>query len=802
MAWHDVRYAVRNLARTPGFTIVALATLALGIGANTAIFSVVRAVLLRDWPFENPAALVQVGHNRPNRGAVFGGFSPQDIEDLRAATPAFSSLTAYYYTPGNSSRNLSGVGEPVNVNMSMVDGRFFGTLGVSAARGRTFTMNDDVPGSNRVVVVSHSFWRGRLAGDPRAVGSIVQLDGIPFEVIGVLPPDFAFPDGSVQLFMPLSLMTDDDVPHVRAVRWLNVLGRLAPGASIEAATTQSGAVMQRLATDYPESNEGWGQPAIIPLSEYLSGNVRPPLLALLAAVGLVLLIACVNVAHLMLARGLGRSREMAIRSALGASRARLLAQLLLESAVLAAMSAMIGLLVAWIAVPLLARVAGPALPRASQIGIDPVIAGFSLLAGVAAFLVVGLMPAIRTAEASSAITLREGRGQSGNTGRLADGLVAAESALAVLLLCGSALALTSLWRLTHVDPGFRSENVVAMRLLLQGDKYSSRDKARVFRNDLLARLAGIPGVEAAGGAKRAPLTAGGEPYSIEVVRNAGVVDTLRPEAGMMLVSPGYFEALSIPLVAGRGFTTADTTDPTPLIVSQSLARQAWPGQDPVGQRFRLGRDEGIVIGEAADVRHESLSKEPVTAAYFPLAIFTRSAFNVFVKVKSAPLSYIGRIRDVVHEVDPDMPISDLGPLPSQIQGTVAQPRLFTMLLGAFGITALLLASIGIYGVVSQGVSRRRREIGIRMALGARAQAVVRMVVVGSMRASVIGIALGLITFIALSRLLRSQLYDVRPTDPVILAAAVLTLLVAAALAAWLPARRAAKVDPMTVLNAE
>ena len=560
--------------------------------------------------------------------------------------------------------------------------------------------------------------------------------------------------------------------------------------------------MDRLSTQYPESNEGWNRPAIVPLTTYLNGDVRLPLLALLAAVGLVLLIACVNVAHLMLARGMAREREMAIRSALGASRRRLLGQLLLESAVLASASAALGLLLAWIGVPLLARLAADALPRAHEISIDPVIAVFTLLAGLATFLVVGLLPALRTAVPAAGTALREGRGQSAGAGRLADGLVAAESGLAVLLLCGSALALTSLWRLTHVDPGFQADHVVAMRLALQGGRYSDEATAQRFRTDVLARLADIPGVVAAGAAKRAPLTAGGEPYSFTVVRPEGVIDTIRPAAGVFIVTPGYFSALSIPLLGGREFGPADTTDPTPFILSQALARQVWPGQDAVGQRILFGTDEAVVVGVVADVRHQSLAIPAAPAAYVPLAILQRSAFNVFVRVTGAPLGYIARIRDVVHEIDPDMPISDLGPLPSQVAGSVAQPRLFTMLLGLFGVTALILACIGVYGVVAQGVSRRRREIGIRMALGAHAPSVVRLVVGHALRATTVGTVLGLVGFLAASRLVRARLYEVRATDPLVLAAAVATLLAAALLAAWLPARRAAHVDPMTVLRIE
>ncbi len=417
----------------------------------------VRSVLLRDYPFRDPAELVQVGHQRAERGNVFGGFSPQDVADLRKDANQLSSVSAYFFTPGLTTSNMTRAGDPLNVATAMMDGYAFQTLGVSAARGRTFGPADDVPGANQVAVVSYAFWRGPLGADPSIVGTTVHLDGKPFQVIGVLPRTFAFPSAEPQVYVPLSTLTDADVPHQRGVRWLNVIAREAPGATLASLQAQVGTLMERLARDYPESNEGWGHPAIVPLTEYLNGDLRLPLLALLAAVGLVLLIACVNIAHLMLARGLARTREMAIRSALGASPKRLLGQLLLESSVLALASALAGLLLAWAAVPILAALAAQAVPRAQEISIDPVIAGFSLLAGVGVFLVVGILPAVRTVQHSAHASLREGRGQSAAGLRLADALVAAESGLAMLLLAGSALALTSLWRLTHADPGFRAE---------------------------------------------------------------------------------------------------------------------------------------------------------------------------------------------------------------------------------------------------------------------------------------------------------------------------------------------------------
>jgi predicted permease len=799
----DLQYALRSLRRAPVFTTAAVLTLGLGIGANVTIYSVVHAVLVRDLPFTDPDRLVAVGHQHAERGTIFGAYSPQDLDDLRAGSPGFSSLASYWYASGNAGRNMTGVGEPVQVQATMASGDLFPTLGVQALRGRTFGPDDDAPGRNQVMVASDRFWRTRLGGDPGAVGRTIRLDGAPYVLIGVMPPSFTFPTAEADVWLPLSLMKDNDVPHVRGVRWLDVVGRLAPGVTLPGITAQTSAVISRLEAAYPESNQGWSRSAIVPLREHLVGTVRPALQALLAAVGLVLLIACVNVAHLLLVRGAARAREIGVRAALGATRSRLVRQLLAESLVLGVAGGLLGMLVAAWGLPILVHMAGGVLPRAGEVRIDRAVLGFAVAASFVAFLCFGLIPALRTSRLALLTALRgdqpPARGPLPGLGAL---LLTAESAFAVLILSGTVLTLTSLWRLTHVQPGFDPDNVVSFKVQLQGEKYNASGVADRFRSDLLDGLSRLPGVVAAGGSKQFLLSGGGEPYTFDVAGLDGAHATVRPDAGYFMVTPGYFKALGIPLLRGREFAVADTAVPIPMIVNQALAKQAWPGDDALGQRITMGKYEGTIVGIVPDVHNLGLGKTATSTAYVPFPMFPRGAISVFVRVQGSPLAVLARIGEVVHQLDPDLPVTDLGPLRTQLQASVAQPRLFTLLLGLFGSAALVLAMIGVYGVAANAVSRRRREIGIRMALGARARQVVRLVLRQTLVWSLAGVVAGLVMFVGLARLLRGLLYGVNPTDPILLATGGLALFAAALLAAYLPARQAAAVDPVIVLRGE
>ena len=797
----NLKYAVRGLRRAPTFTAVTLLTLALGVGANAAIYSVVHAVLLQKLPYRDPSRLVAVGHRHAERGTVFGAFSPQDYDDLRAGVPDFEALAAWWFVPGNGGRNLTGAGDPVHLEAAMVSGDLFTTLGVPAALGRTFSPAEDTPGGNRVAVLSDRFWRTRFGSDSTIIGSTVRLDGDPYLVLGVMPPAFTFPSAEADAWLPLSLIDNNAVPHVRGVRWMQVVGRLAPGVSREAATARASDLIGRLAQTYPQSNEGWVGAVLDPLQHQVVGEVGPALLALLAAVGLVLLIACVNVAHLLLVRGAGRTHELAVRAALGASRGRLAGQFLTESALLVTVGGVFGLgLAAW-AVPLLVRLAGDALPRASEVGINLNVVGFTLAVTAVAFLLVGVAPSFRAARWVANPVLRGGKRISGGGGSSHGGwLLGAESGLAVLLLTGTALALTSLWRLTHVDPGLEADHVVSFRLLLSNIPPTSTGED--FRLGLLDRLEQIPGVVSAGGSKQLPLTGGGEQYTFVVTRADARADTVSPAAGFLIVTPGYFESLGIPLLEGRAFTPADSAVPTSMVVNRALARSVWPGADAVGQRFGIGPYTGVVVGVVGDVHQLGLAKPVAPAAYVPSALFPRGTLNVFVRTQGSPLALLAPIRAAVREFAPDLAITDLGPLGQQLGATLARPRLLASLVAMFGGLALVLAAVGVYGVVATGVARRRQEMGIRLALGALAGDVISLVLRSAMGWALAGAVAGVAGFLAVSTLLRGFVYGVSPTNPGLLAAGAAGLLLIAAIAAWIPARLASRVDPVTVLRSE
>jgi predicted permease len=800
----DILQALRTFRRSKGYIAAALLTLAVGLGANAVIFSAVLAVLLRPLPFRAPERLVWVGHAHRERGIV-AAFSSQDFDDLARSTTgpgrAFASLADYAWFPGNSGMSLTGAGEPLRVPVASVSGAFFPTLGMQAALGRPLLPADDRPGTNHVVVLSHRLWRSRFAGDRAVVGQKVTLDGAPFTVVGVMPPELAYPDREVGIWAPLSLVGDDKVPHLREVRWLNVVGRLAPGFTLHAATTQATTVLTRLEKQFTASNEGWGTAALVPLAEKVTGDVRPLLTVLFAAVGLVLLVICVNLATLSLARAAGRRRELAIRAALGATPARLAGQLLIESVGLALAGGILGLLLAELGIVGLGGLAADYLPRANEIRLDAAVALFTLALAVACGFAFGEAAARRAAGPDLRQALQERSAGEEGRGHGARLLVMAQTALATLLLIGAGLLLRSFWQLVHVDPGFQAAHVLSLSISIPDEHVNLPDGGARYRGEILRRLRSLPGVLTVGAGHTQPLADQGERYSFSPV---GAADP-RPvtaDEGLLIVSAGYFRALGIPLLRGRDFDQRDEDGMAPpaLIVSQSLAHQLWPGEEAVGKRLRDGKLDLAVVGVVGDVHGKGMARPAGPAVYGPMRLFPRGTIKLFVRTAGDPLAVLGAARRAIWQWNPDQPISEVAPLSQLVADDVARPRLLSSTVAAFGALAAFLAALGIYGVTVQSVRRRTQEIGVRMALGANRAQVIGMVVRQGMLLALGGLACGLAAAFALARLLASVLFGVGTADPLTYVGVALLVAAAALAASYLPAREAAAVDPLAAMK--
>ena len=803
----DVRHAVRTLAKSPGFCAAAVATLALGIGANTAIFSIVRAVLWSPLPYRDAQRLVRIGHRRPDSARPGASFSPQDFQDLKSADTGLAAAATYFFVPGLSGMNLNEAGEPARISVAFVSGNFFPTLGVPAASGRTLLPEEEAPGKDGVVVLSHRLFLRQFGGDRSVVGRVVRLDGRQFTVVGVMPPSFAFPSADADAWAPLSLMGEDEVPHRREVRWLSVIGRLGPGTSLASLRSRADGLLGRLAKEYPDSNEGFDRATVEPLSDTIFGDVRAPLLLLLAAVALVLLIACANLASLLLARSSARVREIAIRTALGAPRRRIIRQLLTESALVALAGGAAGLLVGTWTIEILISAIGRSLPRAAEIRMDGTVLLFALALSLATGLLFGLLPALFASRPSLASAL-EGAGRSGTSDRsrrtILRSLVAGEAMVAVVLLVGAGLLTRSLWNLLHVDTGARVENVLTLSITIPEDRYPYGPAETAYRARLLEGLKAVPGVTAVGASKTMFLKGGGEPYGFSLPGRTGRESVIRPEAGVFIVTPGFFAAIGIPVLAGRDFTIEDIeTEKAVILVNKTLARQLWPGEDPVGKTVLFGQNRPYtVIGVAGDARQDGLSRPAGAAVYGPISHFPRSTMKFYLRSRQEPASLAAAARAAIARVDREQPVSEIATLEQVVSETVARPRFLTWLLVAFGALAVGLAVLGVYGLLSYTVAQRTREIGVRIALGANSGNILRLVVGEGAALCAAGAALAIPVSLAAGRLVRSLLFGVRPADPAVFAGASLFLVAVAAAAAALPARRAASIDPIEALRNE
>jgi predicted permease len=802
----NLRFAVRSLRKAPTLSVSVILTLALCIGATTAIFSVVHAVLFRPLPFEEPEDILLV---RTTWRDLTSSFSAGNWADVRRQQTSFE-----YFVPAyGESYNLSGAETPENVDGARVGAEYFALLGVRPALGRDFRAEEAAPGRESVVLLSHGLWQRRFGADPAVLGREIRLDDRPHTVIGVMPAAMDFTLFDEELWIPVGFTPERLAEHDE--HYLSVLARLRPGVTRARAEEEMAGLARWLETTYPEDNRD-RRIAMAPLVEELVGDYRPRLFVLLGAVGFVLLIACANIANLLLARGAARSREIAIRAAIGAGRGHLVRLALAESVVLAAAGGLLGLLVAYWGVALLGAYGPADVPRLAQASVGgPVLAfavGLTLLSG----LVFGLGPALRTAARPPHEALKEGGrtgSRAGSRDRLRNALVVAEIALALVLLTGAGLLIRSALALNGVDPGFDPRGVVAGRVSLPASVYASPDAVtRVFER-IVERAGAVPGVASAALVSAAPLEGGNSNGLVPEGRSLELSSAIN--SLMRLVTPDYFATMRIELVRGRGFTADDRRGaPLVMVVNEALAREAFPGQDPVGKRIACcepGPDGApnwkTVVGVARDVRALGLDEAPMPEFYLPMVqapaaawTWTDRTMTLAVRALGDEPALMTPLRRAVAEVDPSLPLYDLGTMQGRVMDSLAESRFSTLLLTIFGAIALILAAIGVYGVISYGVAPRTQEIGIRMALGARHGDVLALVVRHGAALAGTGLLLGLAAALALSGLLSSLLFEVSPTDPPTFAAGLVVLSLVAVLAAVLPARRAARTDPAVALR--
>jgi putative ABC transport system permease protein len=800
----DLRYALRTLLRAPAFALVAVATLALGIGANTAIFSVVDALLLRPLPYPGSERIMLVEQTRLDGRS--GNLSYPDYVDLRDQQTSFSELAALH----DDFMVLTGQGEPQRLAAVVVSANYLRALGVTPALGRDLAAGEDTAGRNHVALLTHSAWTRRFAGDPTVVGRAVTLDDTPHTIVGVLPAWFHVPgeDTGYDVIVPMPRPLDAGLISARSGHYLSVIGRLAAGVGRDRAEADLRTIAARLAATYPDS-DAERSARVVPLHDALVKDVRPALLLLLGAVGFVLLIACVNVANILLARATVRQRELAIRFALGASRARVLRQLLTESIVLAMCGGAVGVVLAMWGLDALRSVLPLDVVRMHTLAVDGRILVFTLFVSVATGLIFGLLPALHAASGSPSDALKDGaRATSGARQRVRGALVAVEIAVALLLLVGAGVTLRSFRNLTHVDPGFNPRDLITSELALPETRYGAPEKIARFYTALQERLAAIPGVQAVAIGIPLPYTNANIGTRFQVVGRPAPQAGHENVTGVHAVNAGFFAALEIPLVRGRAFTAADDVwdGPRVAVVNQTFARQYFDGVDPIGQRVALSfqtlvEDKPLeIVGVIADTRPNGLSRAPAPELYAPYPLVPLPYVQIAART-TAGAGFEAALRRAVAEIDAAQPIGDVGTMKGSMDATLAKERLSTWLLGLFGAVALALAIVGVYGVMSYMVTQRTGEIGIRLALGARPADVTRMVVRQGLGLAAAGIVVGVAGALALGRLIAGMLFGVSAADPTTVVAAAVVLLGVAVVASWLPARRAARVDPMIALRA-
>jgi putative ABC transport system permease protein len=798
----DLTYAIRRLLKNPGFTGIAVITLALGIGANSAIFSVINAVLFQPLPFPEPHRLVGVYQVWKGTRNVI---SPSNFLDIRQQTRTLEDAAAL----DSTEFTLTGGGDPLRLRGSEVSATFFDVLRVRPLLGRTFAPDENEPGKDKVVVLGHSLWQQRFGSRADAVGSSIVLDGHPRTIVGVMPPGFSYP-AEQQLWVPIEYT--DDTRKARGAWYLSAIARLKAGVSPEQSASEVATLGKALEQAYPDENTDVGF-TTFPLHEAIVGDLRPALLVLLGAVGFVLLIACANVANLLLARAVARETELAVRTALGAGRRRLVRQLLTESLVLGITGGLIGLLVAFWGSDLLVSLQPEGIPRLNEVRIDRQVVMFTMAISLVTGIIFGALPALQMTRGSLSASLKEGgRGNMAAAGsaRLRGTLIVAEMALAVTLLAGAGLLIKSFGKLQAVDPGFRPQDTLSFELSLPSTQYEKDPQIIAFFERLTARIEALPGVTSVGGVMGLPLSGMRFNISFKVEGRPDAAPGQQPAMEVRVATADYFRTLGVPLKRGRLFTEADTADAARVVVlSEAAAKKFFPNEDPLGKRIDMGwtredesRAGGEVVGIVGDVKELGLDEEFPAEIYLPMRQWPVGRMAIVARTAVPPLTLAGEVKQAVQELDANLPVNEIRTVEAVVAESIAQPRFYMLLLGAFAAVALVLAAIGIFGVMSYTVSQRTREIGIRMALGAQGGSVVSMVVRQAMVLASAGLIVGLLAAVALSRTIATLLFDMSPTDPATFATVTGLLAGVAFLASYLPARRAASVDPIEALRAE
>jgi predicted permease len=797
----DSRYSMRMLRKYPGFALTVMITLALGIGANATIFSVINAVLLQPLPYKEPDRLIRLWETNPGGGLTEVAVSVPNFQDWQKQQSVFEQLAG----SENATFNLTGSGEPQRVAAARITANLIPTLEVAPVLGRSFLPEEEKVGANRVVLVSYGLWQRQFGGDRSLVNKTIQLNGESYTVLGVMPPDFQFP-ALRELWVPLVMDPAKEPWRAdRTNRNLAVFGRLKPGVTLDQANAEMGLLAHRLQEQNPKSNTGWSVRLRTFYDWIVPEEVRRAMIALFIAVELLLLVACANVANLLLARSTTRQQEIAVRAALGARPARLVRQLLIESLLLASLGGLLGLLLTFFATRLIASVNAQNIARLSETRINGPVLGFTLFITILIGVIFGLAPAWWASRLDLTEKLKEGGRTGGSkiTQRLRGSLVVAEVTMAAVLLIGAGLLVRSLARLQAMPLGFAPENIITMQVSLPGSKYGERTQRVDFFTQLLERLRNVPGVIDAAAAERPPGSGGNWAMEIAIEGGEAAIDKSRSPADAHVAAPHYFRAMSIPLLQGQEFSDPYRSDkPLELIVSESFARHYWPNQNAIGKRFRPGANNafGTVMGIVGDVRTIDRQEEKLPAFYLPYGYVGMPGLVVAVRTTGQPETFATALRTQVRQIDADQPIYNIRTMDELIANATAQQRLQASLSSIFSVVALLLVAVGIYGVVAYWVKQRSREIGVRMALGANATDILRMVIREGMRHVLVGLMLGLAGSFALTRWMGSSVFGLSASDLATFVMVALVVLGVAFVACYLPARRAMKVNPSMVLR--